>query len=255
MVFYRVNMVVVFVFMSWACLAQKTTANKPIAQFDKYNFVEGDSFFSMSVVDNSFKAILSVGREISSGKRFGGNELSVKYGNWIGGVRTMNVSSFLQEPMRVTLHYILSGNGRLPGSEVSLGKESLTISNVDSSSLLGSFIDMSSNYISFSFQDSLEEYVSEVKYTPDGVTYSNGGNRLYTLPNEKAFAGATIVSNAAQELTFAPTNYTVLDSATIYNLKKVKDFTLLSCSDCTGNGVVGRVLLYVQGVWRRLTFE
>jgi len=159
MVSYRALVVLLCVFSSLICLAQKSISTKQITQFDKFNFIDRDSFFSVSVVDKSFNSILTVGREISSGKGFSGNELSVKYGNWIGGVRTMNVSSFLQEPMRVTLHYILSGNGRLPGSEVSLGKESLTISNVDSTSLLGSFIDMSSNYISFSFQDSLEEFI------------------------------------------------------------------------------------------------
>ena len=85
--------------------------------------------------------------------------------------------------------------------------------------------------------------------------YSSAGNTLYTLPNEKAFAGATIVSNGAQELEFAPSNYTISDSLTIYGLNNVKEFTLISCSDCTGNGVLGRVLLYVQSAWRRLTFE
>lgn len=33
------------------------------------------------------------------------------------------------------------------------------------------------------------------------------------------------------------------------------EFTLYSCTDCTGNGITGRIVAYIGAAWRRLTFE
>jgi len=45
-----------------------------------------------------------------------------------------------------------------------------------------------------------------------------------------------------------------LDSAFIYSLAPSKP-ALVFCSDCTGNGITGRIVAYIGAAWRRLTFE
>lgn len=44
------------------------------------------------------------------------------------------------------------------------------------------------------------------------------------------------------------------DSVSIYATTPA-DFTIRSCSDCSGNGVLGRLLIFIDSAWRRLTFE
>lgn len=45
-----------------------------------------------------------------------------------------------------------------------------------------------------------------------------------------------------------------LDSATIYALTPTPG-TQYYCSNCTGNGITGRIVAYIGAAWRRLTFE
>ena len=49
-------------------------------------------------------------------------------------------------------------------------------------------------------------------------------------------------------------SYAELDSVTIYALTPTKNATVY-CSDCTGNGIVGRILSYIGSAWRRLSFN
>lgn len=47
---------------------------------------------------------------------------------------------------------------------------------------------------------------------------------------------------------------TQLDSATIYALTPTLG-TQYYCTNCTGNGITGRIVAYIASAWRRLTFE
>lgn len=44
------------------------------------------------------------------------------------------------------------------------------------------------------------------------------------------------------------------DSATIYS-KTPPEGSIVFCSDCSGNGITGRILAFIGAAWRRLTFE
>lgn len=45
------------------------------------------------------------------------------------------------------------------------------------------------------------------------------------------------------------------DSVSIYARTDIDDGTQVFCKDCSGNGITGRILAYVGGLWRRLKFD
>lgn len=51
-----------------------------------------------------------------------------------------------------------------------------------------------------------------------------------------------------------PTSFTPSDSLTIYSLTP-SNFTAYACTDCTGNGITGAILTFIDGLWRRLKFD
>jgi hypothetical protein len=45
------------------------------------------------------------------------------------------------------------------------------------------------------------------------------------------------------------------DSLDIYSLTSMPSGTQVYCTDCTGNGTIGKILAYIGGAWRRLLFD
>ena len=67
-------------------------------------------------------------------------------------------------------------------------------------------------------------------------------------------AGYTLTSDANGNATWSPTSFTPSDSATIYALTPAEG-TSYFCTDCTGDGITGRIVTYIGAMWRRLKFE
>ncbi len=78
--------------------------------------------------------------------------------------------------------------------------------------------------------------------------------QLKLLINATQGAGKVLTSDADGNATWQANKPTSADSATIYALSP-DEFTLYSCTDCTGNGITGRIVAYIGAAWRRLTFE
>lgn len=45
------------------------------------------------------------------------------------------------------------------------------------------------------------------------------------------------------------------DSVDIYSISVMPNGTQVYCTDCTGNGITGRILAFIGGAWRRLKFD
>ncbi len=67
-------------------------------------------------------------------------------------------------------------------------------------------------------------------------------------------AGRVMVSDANGIGSWSVTKFTSADSVTIYATTPAAGTTYY-CSDCSGNGVTGRIVSYFGSLWRRLTFE
>lgn len=66
--------------------------------------------------------------------------------------------------------------------------------------------------------------------------------------------GKVLTSDANGLASWQPASATPLDSATIYALTPTLG-TQYYCTDCTGNGITGRIVAYIGAAWRRLLFE
>jgi hypothetical protein len=66
--------------------------------------------------------------------------------------------------------------------------------------------------------------------------------------------GGVLTSDASGNATWQPASTTPLDSATIYALTPTLG-TQYYCTDCTGNGITGRIVAFIGAAWRRLLFE
>ncbi len=123
-----------------------------------------------------------------------------------------------------------SGDGRL-----------LFISNTDNENILSIRDSVSARDISvISNTDSvitlLTNYSSKVKLVDDAILGIYSDAVKWRIDSSGLF---TIGS---------------LDSATIYALTPASG-TEVFCSNCTGNGITGRILSYIGAAWRRLLFE
>jgi hypothetical protein len=123
-----------------------------------------------------------------------------------------------------------SGDGRL-----------LFISNTDNENILSIRDSVSARDISvISNTDSvitlLTNYSSKVKLVDDAILGIYSDAVKWRIDSSGLF---TIGS---------------LDSATIYAIAPVNG-TQVFCSDCTGNGITGRIVAYIGAAWRRLLFD
>ena len=66
--------------------------------------------------------------------------------------------------------------------------------------------------------------------------------------------GKTLVSDASGNASWSPTAFTPSDSVTIYALSPTEG-TSYYCTDCTGDGITGRIVTYIGAMWRRLKFD
>lgn len=83
-----------------------------------------------------------------------------------------------------------------------------------------------------------------------------GMSEAYTFPNYKPVAGQLLGANTNNGHLdwITPTSFTPSDSLTIYSLTP-SNFTSYACTDCTGNGITGAILTFIDGLWRRLKFD
>jgi hypothetical protein len=83
-----------------------------------------------------------------------------------------------------------------------------------------------------------------------------GMSEAYTFPNYKPVAGQLLGANTSNGHLdwITPTSFTPSDSLTIYSLTP-SNFTSYACTDCTGNGITGAILTFIDGLWRRLKFD
>lgn len=80
-------------------------------------------------------------------------------------------------------------------------------------------------------------------------------NGALYLSNISAGAGKVLSDvNGSGKAEWRPSSTTPLDSATIYTLTP-DNGTQYYCTDCSGNGITGRIVAFIGAAWRRLTFE
>lgn len=77
-----------------------------------------------------------------------------------------------------------------------------------------------------------------------------GQMRYYKSPVN----GGVLTSDGSGNAAWQPSATTQLDSASIYALTPTVG-TQYYCTNCTGNGITGRIVAYIGAAWRRLTFE
>lgn len=78
------------------------------------------------------------------------------------------------------------------------------------------------------------------------------GNLKYLNASEGAGKVLTSDSNGLSQWSASSTAQA--DSATIYALTPAPG-TQYYCTDCTGNGITGRIVAYIGAAWRRLQFD
>lgn len=66
--------------------------------------------------------------------------------------------------------------------------------------------------------------------------------------------GYVLKSDANGNASWSPTSFTSSDSSTIYALSPSSG-TSYFCTDCTGDGITGRIVTYIGAMWRRLKFD
>lgn len=66
--------------------------------------------------------------------------------------------------------------------------------------------------------------------------------------------GKVLKSNANGLASWEATSFTTSDSATIYALTPANGTTYF-CSNCSGDGITGRIVSYFGSLWRRLKFD
>jgi len=66
--------------------------------------------------------------------------------------------------------------------------------------------------------------------------------------------GYVLTSDATGNASWGVTSFTTADSATIYATTPTAGTTYY-CSNCSGNGVTGRIVSYFGSLWRRLSFD
>ena len=67
-------------------------------------------------------------------------------------------------------------------------------------------------------------------------------------------AGKVLTSDANGLASWGATSFTTSDSATIYALTPANG-TSYFCSDCSGDGITGRIVSYFSSFWKRLKFD
>jgi len=114
----------------------------------------------------------------------------------------------------------------------------------------------SSNFL----QDSLS-YIDIHRDSIYAVFYAGAISQPFTIyPNAVKIvdgtqgAGKVLTSDANGLASWQPTSFTASDSATIYALTPANGTTYF-CSDCSGDGVTGRIVSYFGSLWRRLKFD
>ena len=86
----------------------------------------------------------------------------------------------------------------------------------------------------------------------DSVTVNT--TKLQLKVNATQGSGKVLTSDADGNATWGVTAFTPLDSLTIYALTPSESTTYF-CTDCTGDGITGRIVTYIGAMWRRLKFE
>lgn len=74
------------------------------------------------------------------------------------------------------------------------------------------------------------------------------------LKNGTQGAGKVLTSDANGVAIWDTTSFTTADSATIYAITPTPGTTYY-CSNCSGNGVTGRIVCFIGSLWRRLSFQ
>ena len=87
-------------------------------------------------------------------------------------------------------------------------------------------------------------------------TQGLGNASVYTFPTYRPIAGQFLgaATDNGHLDWITPTSFTPSDSLTIYSLTP-SNFTTYACTDCTGNGVTGAIVTFIDGLWRRLKFD
>lgn len=93
---------------------------------------------------------------------------------------------------------------------------------------------------------------NHLSYTQDSTGHEFKG--AIQIQDGTQGVGKVLTSDADGNATWQANKPTSADSATIYALSP-DEFTLYSCTNCTGNGITGRIVAYIGAAWRRLIFE
>ena len=114
------------------------------------------------------------------------------------------------------------------------------------------------------YDDSLPKLQrGEYDFQPHGIDChfdngldSPGVERRYFLNMwQQVPAGSSLTMNSTTDTAYwQPTSQTLADSVTIYAQTPLTG-TMYYCTDCSGNGITGRILAFIGGLWRRLNFE
>jgi len=151
----------------------------------------------------------------SNGEPFA-NLFYAKLGDTI--TRPRDVARVLVSPSKAHIQILLDTNGRIATHNG---------------------LDVARNYVQMGFAKDEEAQATGWSWTLDsisGLTFWSSGSNKFSID------------------TLGLVSYNELDSATIYALTPTKNATVY-CSNCTGNGIVGRTLQYIGAAWRRLKFD
>lgn len=109
----------------------------------------------------------------------------------------------------------------------------------------------------FKFKDTDDNTILTIDNATDLITFDVDTPKFNVpllITDGTQGAGKVLTSDATGLASWAASSTTPLDSATIYALTPTLG-TQYYCTDCTGNGITGRIVAYIAAAWRRLLFE
>lgn len=99
--------------------------------------------------------------------------------------------------------------------------------------------------------------ITETNITSPILSITVDTTQIYNqliLDNGTQGAGKVLTSDADGLASWGITSFTTSDSATIYALTPANGTTYF-CSNCSGDGITGRIVSYFGSLWRRLKFD